>query len=159
MFGQFFITYKSCRHLDRKHSVFGRVVGGKDWLRQLELVPTGKQDQPTRRIVIRRVEILEDPFMEDLERRQAAMTTNEGKSAPRLAEPAHAAESPSADVGKYLALPRSLDTEPRAKRRRVEHQAPRMTAEELAKLMPREAAEPRGATKERPQQQGSFDNW
>lgn len=29
---QFFILYKSARHLDYKHTVFGRVVGGMDTL-------------------------------------------------------------------------------------------------------------------------------
>jgi cyclophilin family peptidyl-prolyl cis-trans isomerase len=27
---QFFITFKSARHLDRKHTIFGKIVGGKD---------------------------------------------------------------------------------------------------------------------------------
>ena len=30
---QFFLTYKSCAHLDRKHSVFGKIVKGLDVLR------------------------------------------------------------------------------------------------------------------------------
>ena len=33
---QFFITFKSAAHLDGKHSIFGRVVGGLDTLTKLE---------------------------------------------------------------------------------------------------------------------------
>lgn len=38
---QFFITYKSAPHLDGKHSIFGRVVGGLETLAAMERVPTG----------------------------------------------------------------------------------------------------------------------
>lgn len=38
---QFFITYKSAPHLDGKHSVFGRVVGGIETLSRMEAIPTG----------------------------------------------------------------------------------------------------------------------
>lgn len=33
---QFFITFKPTRHLDNKHTVFGRVVGGLDTLARME---------------------------------------------------------------------------------------------------------------------------
>ncbi|RYG54283.1 hypothetical protein EON66_07380 [archaeon] len=49
---QFFILFKSAPHLDKKHSVFGKVVGGLSVLRDMELVPTGAQDRPARDIVI-----------------------------------------------------------------------------------------------------------
>lgn len=41
-----FITYRSCRHLDSKHSVFGRVVGGLDTINAMEKVETDKKDKP-----------------------------------------------------------------------------------------------------------------
>ena len=44
---QFFITFKSASHLDDKHTVFGRVVGGLDTLAKVEKVPTDKEDKPT----------------------------------------------------------------------------------------------------------------
>mmetsp|Transcript_13526 Transcript_13526/g.38708 ORF Transcript_13526/g.38708 Transcript_13526/m.38708 type:complete len:354 (+) Transcript_13526:459-1520(+) len=55
---QFFLTYKSCTHLDRKHSVFGRVIQGLDVLRAVEAVPTGKADRPTEEIKIVTAEIM-----------------------------------------------------------------------------------------------------
>jgi len=61
---QFFITYKSAPHLDGKHSVFGRVVGGLDVLAQMEKVPTDDEDRPLREIRLLSVEVFVDPFLE-----------------------------------------------------------------------------------------------
>ena len=55
---QFFLTFKSCTHLDRKHSVFGRVVKGLDVLRAMEAAPTGKGDRPMEDIKILTAEIM-----------------------------------------------------------------------------------------------------
>lgn len=49
---QFFITFKSCRHLDFKHSVFGRVVGGLDILAAMERLDTDEDDRPTTPVAI-----------------------------------------------------------------------------------------------------------
>ena len=79
---QFFITYAPCQHLvntfylstyyfstiylifeDGKHSVFGRVVGGNDTLRELELHPTDKKtDRPINDIKILSTEVFVDPY-------------------------------------------------------------------------------------------------
>jgi peptidyl-prolyl cis-trans isomerase-like protein 2 len=65
---QFFITYKSCAHLDRKHSVFGRVVGGLEILRRLEEVPTDKEtDRPLETVKIESIEIIDNPLDEALQ--------------------------------------------------------------------------------------------
>jgi peptidyl-prolyl cis-trans isomerase-like protein 2 len=38
-----FITYRSCKHLDNKHTIFGRVVGGIETLSAMEAVGTDNQ--------------------------------------------------------------------------------------------------------------------
>lgn len=43
---QFFILYKSAHHLDLKHSVFGKVVGGFDALAAMEKIETNDEDRP-----------------------------------------------------------------------------------------------------------------
>merc|ERR1712048_178488 len=43
---QFFVTLKSCQHLDNKHSVFGRVVGGLKLLDILNAWDTEGKDKP-----------------------------------------------------------------------------------------------------------------
>ena len=43
---QFFITFRSCQHLDNKHTIFGRVVGGLDVLTLIESVETDDNDKP-----------------------------------------------------------------------------------------------------------------
>lgn len=61
---QFFITFKSCPHLDRKHSVFGRVVDDESCqktIRKLQAMPTDKKDRPLQPITIVCMEILVDP--------------------------------------------------------------------------------------------------
>ena len=41
---QFYVTFKSCGHLDNKHTVFGRVVGGHDVLDRIERVDVDAAD-------------------------------------------------------------------------------------------------------------------
>ncbi|KAJ6261980.1 peptidyl-prolyl cis-trans isomerase-like 2 [Drechslerella dactyloides] len=68
---QFFILYRAQAHLDRKHTVFGKVVGGLDILDRLETAPTDANDRPTTEIKIEEVVVFVDPFEEfQKERRQ-----------------------------------------------------------------------------------------
>ncbi|GFU03734.1 RING-type E3 ubiquitin-protein ligase PPIL2 [Nephila pilipes] len=61
---QFFITYRSCQHLDKKHSIFGRVVGGLDTLTKMEKIETDKNDKPIETIKILKIVIFVDPYQE-----------------------------------------------------------------------------------------------
>lgn len=70
---QFFILYKSAAHLDGKHSVFGRVVGGiETTLASMEKVSTDSDDRPKTPIVIEGVTIFDNPFDDDQASAQAA---------------------------------------------------------------------------------------
>merc|ERR1712029_1247351 len=58
-------TYRSCKHLDGKHSVFGRVVGGAEkTLSAMERVGTDNKDRPVDDIIIEKTQIFVDPFEE-----------------------------------------------------------------------------------------------
>jgi peptidyl-prolyl cis-trans isomerase-like protein 2 len=62
---QFFITYRAVPHLDRKHTIFAKVVGGLDTtLRSMELAETGEKDKPVNDIEILDVVVFVDPFEE-----------------------------------------------------------------------------------------------
>lgn len=69
---QFFILYRPAPHLDRKHTIFGKVVGGLDVLDKMEATPVGEGDVPLEDIVIREVVVFVDPFEEFLKKRQEA---------------------------------------------------------------------------------------
>jgi peptidyl-prolyl cis-trans isomerase-like protein 2 len=43
---QFFITFRSCTHLDGKHSVFGKVIDGLELLDKIEKMETEANDKP-----------------------------------------------------------------------------------------------------------------
>ncbi|KAG0641259.1 hypothetical protein HOY80DRAFT_1021459 [Tuber brumale] len=115
---QFFITYRAAKHLDRKHTIFGKVVGGLDVLDKMEVAPVGDGDVPIKDIVMKEVVVFVDPFDEYLkkraseeekgrneeERRKAGqneedLTTWTGK---RLRDAGSGSGGSAGEVGKYL---------------------------------------------------------
>lgn len=61
---QFFITYRAATHLNRKHTIFGRITDGLDVLQKLEAVPVDANSRPLESIVMDKVVVYVDPFEE-----------------------------------------------------------------------------------------------
>lgn len=61
---QFFITFRSCRTLDGKHTVFGKLVGGQETLKEMEMIEVDNKDRPIEDIVIQKVHVFVDPYEE-----------------------------------------------------------------------------------------------
>ncbi|XP_063973640.1 RING-type E3 ubiquitin-protein ligase PPIL2 [Diachasmimorpha longicaudata] len=61
---QFFITFRSCRHLDRKHTIFGKIVGGMETLNAMEKIEVDNKDRPIEDIILQTAQIFVDPFQE-----------------------------------------------------------------------------------------------
>lgn len=61
---QFFILYRPAKHLDRKHTIFAKVVGGMEVLTKLENVKVDESDRPIEDIIIQDVVVFVDPFEE-----------------------------------------------------------------------------------------------
>ena len=54
---QFFITLAPTAHLDRKHTIFGRVHSGLVTVQRAGKVPTGKNDRPAEDVKIRKASV------------------------------------------------------------------------------------------------------
>lgn len=69
---QFYVTLAPCPHLDGKHTIFGRVVGGLGTLETLEALPTDKNDRPTAPVSLLGGSIFVNPFSNLDERMEEA---------------------------------------------------------------------------------------
>eukprot|EP01084_Bolivina_argentea_P250149 419039_1 len=64
---QFYILYQPSQHLDDKHSVFGRLVGGMNVLNRMEEVEVNeKNDKPLKDIKILKTVVYQNPFNDPL---------------------------------------------------------------------------------------------
>ena len=61
---QFFITMKAVSHLDYKHTVFGRLVGGAAVLDRIESVGADKKEKPLADIVLLKATVFTNPIEE-----------------------------------------------------------------------------------------------
>lgn len=62
---QFYITFRGVwDHLDGKHTIFGRVVGGDDTLSRIEAIEVDSKDRPKKEVKILKVNKFVDPFEE-----------------------------------------------------------------------------------------------
>lgn len=115
----FVLAPAAASHLDNKHSVFGRIVGGMDVLRAIEQVPTraseaaGKggakaaaalasdpdKDRPLQDVTIDEVTIFSDPFAE-LEAAGAIPSLTEGSASGGAGAGSAAAGASSAGAGR-----------------------------------------------------------
>ncbi|KRZ97823.1 Peptidyl-prolyl cis-trans isomerase 4 [Trichinella sp. T8] len=107
---QFFITFRSCKQLDKKHTIFGRVVGGLDTLEIIEAIETDNNDRPVEDIVILDTVVFVNPFEkaeEQLKAERKAALEQSGKEEKKVVM----VEKKSAEkkifrsgVGKYIDL-------------------------------------------------------
>ncbi|KAL6256161.1 hypothetical protein P5V15_012278 [Pogonomyrmex californicus] len=128
---QFFITFRSCRHLDRKHTVFGKIVGGLDTLNAMERVEVDNKDRPIEDIIIQGVEIFVDPFQEadnQLATERVAeaerLTREASQNKPNKTDKNDTQKVYRSGIGKYVKLEQKLDkwdgnAEPVTKKKKI----------------------------------------
>ena len=126
---QFFITFRSCKHLDRKHTVFGKLVGGMPTLTRMEAIETDrKTDSPKQTIEIEKAIVFVDPY-EEADEQLAQLRKEEIEAKEKEEEAKRVAKKASikpkiyrSGVGKYIKQDSSTqdaDSTPLSKKRKV----------------------------------------
>ncbi|KAK2537950.1 Ppil2 [Columba livia] len=108
---QFFITFRSCAYLDKKHTVFGRVVGGFETLTAMENVESDpKTDRPKEEIRIETTTVFVDPYEEAdaqvaAEREKVQLEEQAAKTKAEVVPPKKEVQTPKTyrqGIGKYI---------------------------------------------------------
>lgn len=104
---QFFITYRSCNHLDGKHTVFGKMVGGMDTLSAIEKIEVDNKDRPIEDIFIETTHIFVNPYTEADEalaqdRLKSKEAESKSESKPTPANKTLKLFKSTSSVGKYI---------------------------------------------------------
>ncbi|XP_010279893.1 PREDICTED: peptidyl-prolyl cis-trans isomerase-like 2, partial [Phaethon lepturus] len=108
---QFFITFRSCAYLDKKHTVFGRVVGGFETLTAMENVESDpKTDRPKEEIRIQATTVFVDPYEEAdaqvaAEREKVQLEEEAAKTKAEVVPPKKEVQTPKTyrqGIGKYI---------------------------------------------------------
>lgn len=108
---QFFITYRRAPHLDGKHTIFGKVVENLSVLDDMERAPVDAQDRPIKKIIIKEIRILLDPFEEEEKRAREKEQHNKELEVEQIKAKEEEDDSPwlkqstiseSTPIGKYL---------------------------------------------------------
>lgn len=113
-----FITYRSCRHLDGKHTIFGKLVGGLDTLTEIEKIEVDNKDRPIEDIILQRAQVFTDPFAEveeelakerseEIEKKRQEIVEQEKIKEQKKIGPLKAFRQ---GVGKYLNIPPEVKT-------------------------------------------------
>lgn len=114
---QFFVTLKAASHLDYKHSVFGRLVGGAAVLDRIEGVGADKKEKPLQEVMILKATVFTNPVEEadkilfaeiegNIRRRQSNVTKtavpllSRGEGGPKLITSSSSSSSSSSSVVK-----------------------------------------------------------
>ena len=101
---QFFITLKSCRHLDKKHTVFGKVVGGLETLDKLEKIPTDKDDRPEKKVKLISSTVYVNPFQEIEDEIKAERLKDKEEAKKTIAVPEKKLPESGSSVGSLINL-------------------------------------------------------
>jgi len=108
---QFFITYRPATHLNGKHTIFGKLVGGATTLSTIEQIKTNDKDVPLEPVIFESAEVFVDPFAEaegEIAKERAAL---DGKVEPKISAPQLKSDGSSkfpkpkvhgSGVGKYI---------------------------------------------------------
>ncbi|OBS63539.1 hypothetical protein A6R68_07947 [Neotoma lepida] len=133
---QFFITFRSCAYLDKKHTIFGRVVGGFDTLTAMENVESDpKTDRPKEEVRVCTTTVFVDPYEEAdaqiAQERKKTQQQVDPEAKVKMSQPQPGNQGPQTyrqGVGKYI--------NPAATKRAAEEEPSTSTAVPMAKKKP-----------------------
>ncbi|KAI0931894.1 hypothetical protein AcW1_000828 [Taiwanofungus camphoratus] len=106
---QFYVTFQETPHLDKKHTVFGKLVGGEDILDALEALPVKPgTERPSKPVRITEIIIYQDPFEEYKSRQQKKLARK--AEAEETARTRKATETRNSDNINWFGVKVGLET-------------------------------------------------